>query len=794
MTERMQSKTPWRLVVAVAAVVSIAFAFCLPRPLFDKPYSRVLQDRKGELLGARIAADGQWRFPPPDSLPPRFVQALIAFEDKHFFRHHGLDPGAAARALVQNLRAGRIKSGASTLSMQLMRLAGDNPRRTIWNKALECMQAVRLELTHSKADILRLYATHAPFGGNTVGLEAATWRYFGKPPHLLSWAEAATLAVLPNQPGLIHPGRNTEQLKAKRDRLLRRLGRRELLDSLALALALEEPLPGRPMPFPNWAPHFLEFAFSQAEAPYNRMVSSLDGLLQQQLVQLADRYHEQLAGNQIHNLAVLVLHLPTRSVRAYLGNARGAGTAHEGAVDMVQAERSTGSILKPFLYAFALHDGQLLPPALLPDIPLIMGGFRPENYNRSYDGAVAARQALQRSLNIPFVDLLNRYGLEKFHYRLEQLGLRSLHFPPEHYGLTLILGGAEATLWDLSRAYAGLGKTLLDFAEYDSRYTSRAFQYRNWNLAEPEASEPDRLDQPPLLQASACWFTLEAMRNLERPTSADAWQRFSSSRQLAWKTGTSFGFRDAWAIGMTPDYVIGIWVGNADGEGRPGLVGIQAAAPLLFEVLQLLPASQSWFLPPYDDMIRMRYCKASGWRALPICPQADTAWMPRAGLRAPACPYHRLIHLDSTGRWQVHTHCAPGGMVQDSVLLTLPPAMGHFFSRVQPDYAALPPLHPDCAGGEHRNPMQLIYPRRHARIYLPVDLQGQPAKTIFEAAHDRENALVHWHLDEDYLGTTQRVHTMELAPDPGLHLLTLVDESGNRLEQTFELIARRTER
>jgi penicillin-binding protein 1C len=193
-------------------------------------------------------------------------------------------------------------------------------------------------------------------------------------------------------------------------------------------------------------------------------------------------------------------------------------------------------------------------------------------------------------------------------------------------------------------------------------------------------------------------------------------------------------------------------------------------------------------------MLRMRYCAASGWRALPICPKTDTAWMPRTGLRVPACPHHRLVHLDSSGRWQVQAHCAPGGIVQDSVFLTLPPAMGHFYSRVRPDYAALPPLHPDCLGGENRNPMQLIYPRHHARIYLPVDLQGQPSKTIFRAAHDRENALVHWHLNETYLGSTQRFHTMELAPAPGIHLLTLVDESGNRLEQTFELIARRTDR
>ncbi len=782
-------------VLLATAISATAFWFCLPRPLFDVPYSRVLEGENGELLGVRIAEDGQWRFGPPDSLPPRFVQALLFFEDRRFFRHHGLDARSLGRALLQNARAGRIVSGASTLSMQLMRLARGNAPRTLWNKALECAMAARLELTYSKEEILQVYATQAPFGGNTVGLEAAAWRYFGKPPALLSWAEAATLAVLPNQPAMIHPGRNRKALRAKRNRLLRRLAAEGILDSLVLDLALAEPLPQAPTPFPNWAPHFLEYAFKEQAPPYRRLRSSLDTELHERLVELANRHAERLADNQIHNLAILVIHLPTQTVKAYVGNAARAGSRHEGDVDMVQAERSTGSILKPFLYAFELHEGQLLPASLLPDIPTVIGGFRPENFHLSYEGAVPAHRALQRSLNIPFVYLLKKYGLAKFHHRLRQLGLRSLHYPPEHYGLTLILGGAEATLWDLSWAYAGLGKTLLDYDASDSRYDPMTF--RSGSVVSPAEGKPeerDWADEPPLLGAAACWHTLQAMRELERPMARSGWRRFTSSRQLAWKTGTSFGFRDAWAIGLNPEYAIGIWVGNADGEGRPGLVGIQAAAPLLFDVLQQLPLPSSpWFLPPYDDMRRTAYCRASGWRSLPICTQTDTSWLPTSSVHAKACPYHQVLHLDPGGQWQVRQNCPAGISMQDSLFFVLPPAMAHYFRQSHPDYAESPPLHPKCRTTVPRSPMQLIYPRHRARIYLPVDLDGQPSKTIFELAHEQDNSTVFWHLDDQYLGRTRHRHSFELAPSPGPHLLTLVDDAGHRLEQAFEVIARKGE-
>lgn len=777
----------------VLLLLGLGYMFSLPHPLFREPFSLVLEDRQGELLGARIAIDGQWRFPPPDSVPDRFATALIEFEDHRFYFHPGVDPLAIGRALLQNLRNGHVVSGGSTLTMQVIRLARGDRRRSLGQKMIEAILATRLELGCSKKKILTLYAAHAPFGGNVVGLEAAAWRYFGKSPALLSWGEAALLAVLPNSPALIHPGRNRDELLAKRNRLLDRLLDRHVLDTLDWELARAEALPDQPHPLPRLAPQLLDRIARQSPSGRgpSRFRSTLDLTLQRQAERIVDRHQQTLQFNKIHNLAALVLDVENNETLTYVGNAPGAGADHAGDVDIITAPRSTGSILKPFLYAALLQEGQLLPTSLVPDVPSTIHGFRPENFNQQYDGAVPARQALSRSLNVPMVYMLQDYGLEKFHFTLRHLGFSTITRPPDHYGLTLILGGAEATLWDIANAYAGMSRVLDHFYPYNSRYDAQDFRPASFLSATPTA--PGALQRDAThISAGAAWFTFEAMQQLERPDSEGQWEQFSSSRRLAWKTGTSFGFRDAWAVGVTPRYVVAVWAGNADGEGRPGLIGVQAAAPVLFDLIDLLPAGD-WFAPPYDDMIRLPICRQSGYRALPICP-VDTVWAPRAGERVRGCPYHRMVHLSADGQWQVNSSCALPADIRHEPWFVLPALQEHYYRTRQPSYRPLPPFHPDCRPPENddnSSPMQLIYPRQLTRIFVPVDLDGQLQRTIFSVAHRRPNTTIYWHLDQEYLGATQTFHQMELQPRPGKHLLTLVDEEGNRLEQWFEIVGRR---
>ncbi|PHN03364.1 penicillin-binding protein 1C [Flavilitoribacter nigricans] len=780
-------------------VLLLAYVFCLPRPLFDAPTSMVLEDREGNLLGARIAADGQWRFPAPDSLPQTFVQALLEFEDRRFYRHPGVDLRSIGRAMVQNIRNGRIVSGGSTITMQLMRMSRNRDSRSLWQKLIEVIQATRLEWTYSKEEILTLYAAHAPFGGNVVGLEAASWRYFAKRPELLTWAEAATLAVLPNSPGLIHPGRNRDALEAKRNRLLDRLEQAGTLDKLTCELAKEEPLPQAPLPLPRLAPHLLDRAdleyVKSGQVRQSRVRTTLDRGLQQQLNTLVQRHHERLRANGIFNLAAFVVDLESGAVQAYVGNVMGAGEDHGEAVDVITAPRSTGSILKPLLYASMLQEGQIVGETQVPDVPTLLSGYKPENFHEQYDGLVSARQALVRSLNVPFIHLLQGYGLEKFHYQLRKFGFQHITFPPDHYGLPLILGGAEASLWDITGTYASLGRILQHTYGYSGEYDPADFHKPYYLYREPTGNAPavDLRRDPPFLGSGAIWLMLDAMKELERPNEEGIWERFRSSRQVAWKTGTSFGFRDAWAVGVTPQYAIGIWAGNADGEGRAGLVGVKAAAPVLFDIVNMLPkppsGRASWFSQPYDDLLELEVCARSGFRPVEGCP-VDTVWATANGRRVPPCPYHKTIHLDPGRQWRVNASCINPADIVHVPWLVLPPLEGHYYRSKHPDFSPLPPFRPDCRSTDEGQPMQLIYPKQPTRIYVPVDLDGSLSRTVFAVAHNDPGATIHWHIDEQFMGSTENFHSLELKPAPGPHLLTLVDERGNRLEQPFEIIGR----
>lgn len=800
-----QSMQPWLRnrtahALAATAVLFALFWFSLPKPLFDDPTCMVLEDRNGDLLGARIAADGQWRFPALDTVPEKFAKAIITFEDKRFYRHRGVDLLALARAFRQNVTSGEIVSGGSTLTMQVIRLARKNKPRTVYQKLIEMLLATRLELTHRKATTLALYASHAPFGGNVVGLDAASWRYFGKRANLLSWGEAAMLAVLPNSPALIHPGRNRADLLAKRNRLLDAMLAQGVIDTLTCELAKDERLPDAPHSLPRFAPHLLDRAYLEYVQPgkteQSRVRTTLDKQLQAQVTDLLDLHHQVLRYNEIHNLAAIVLDVETGNVLAYVGNIIGAGAEHGEQVDVIKAPRSTGSLLKPLLYAAALQSGEILPHSLIPDVPMQLSGYRPENFYEKYDGMVPASRALSRSLNVPFVRLLQEHGLAKFHFKLQKLGLTTINRSPTYYGLPLILGGAEGNLWDLTGVYASMARTLDHFYPNDGQYDPGDFHAPNYLWSEASGApqrraRPNLQPETPYLTAASIWFAFAAMNELERPDSEGNWEQFTSSQRIAWKTGTSIGFRDAWAIGVNARYAVGVWVGNADGEGRPGLIGVRAAAPVLFDIFNRLPGGD-WFDPPYDEMQRIPVCRLSGFRALDIC-DADSTWVPETSLRAPACPWHEIVHLDANEQWQVTADCEAPERIRQQSWFVLPPLEEHYFKAKHPEYRTLPPYRADCQSSVASESMQLIYPKYPTRIYVPIDLNGEPSRTVFTVAHREPETLIHWHLDDAFLGSTQTFHSMELNPPPGKHRLTLVDEHGNRLEQAFEIIVKKDE-
>ncbi|TZF83654.1 penicillin-binding protein 1C [Pedobacter sp. BS3] len=791
--KKLHEKINWSILISdgVFLLLFLAFWFSLPRKLFRSPTSYVIEAADGRLLSAAIASDGQWRFPPPDTVPDKFIKCILAFEDKRFYHHPGIDIFALARAIRQDIRAKAIVSGGSTISMQVIRLSR-NRERTIGQKLVEMLLAVRLELRYSKQQIMQLYAGNAPFGSNVVGLDAAAWRYYGRSAENLSWGEMATLAVLPNSPALVHPGRNEKQLIRKRNQLIDRLHELGYIDPSTAELSKLEPVPGKPFPLPNEAPHLLsrfKTERSKLHVSSTRIITTINYNLQTQINDLLKRYNNRYRANDINNIAALVLDVKTGTVRCYAGNIyEPANKELESHVDMIRAPRSPGSTLKPLLYASMLTDGFLLPHTLVPDIPTQIAGYSPQNYDLGYDGAIPADKALSRSLNVPAVRMLQQYKYERFYDQLKKLGFSTLTQPADHYGLSLILGGSEVTLWDLARTYMGMARTLNHFNDYRGRYNPH--DYDNPVYIRQNAPEHIRVDHLParyILDHAAIWSAFNAMEEVMRPGDEGLWEQFTSSQRIAWKTGTSFGFRDAWAVGLTPGYVVCVWVGNADGEGRPGLTGIEAAAPVLFDIFRLLPQGK-WFPVPKTKLRKLKVCKQSGYKAGDYCTDIVEELVPAAGLRTPVCPYHRLIHLDKTGTYQVTDRCESVVNMIHRSWFVLPPSMEYYYKIRNSGYKMLPPFKPGCDDTGSNAVMDMIYPKNNASVYIPLEIDGSRGKLILSVAHRNPGITIYWHIDNQYIGSTRSFHQMAVSPPPGRHILTLVDENGERLVQTFTIL------
>ena len=576
-----------RIKSVVLFVLLVAYIFCLPKQLFKDPTATVITSNTSILLGAQIAKDGQWRFPESDSIPEKFKTCIIAFEDEYFYKHPGFNPISIFKAIKQNISSGKVKRGGSTITQQVIRLSRKGQSRTYIEKLKEMILATRLELKYSKEKILTLYASHAPFGGNVIGIDAASWRYFNRNANDLSWAESATLAVLPNAPSLIYPGKNQKRLFEKRNRLLKKLLDNQTIDQLTYNLSIAEGLPQKPYALPQIAPHLLQTISKTNKG--ERIQTTINKQLQEQVNTIVSNHYNTLKQNEIYNISVLVLDVKTRQVLSYVGNAP-TDKKHQNSVDIVTKPRSTGSILKPFLYAAMLDAGDILPNTLVADIPTQFGNYTPQNFNKEFDGAVPAKRALSRSLNVPAVRMLQEFGLDRFHHYLKALNLKDITYNANHYGLSLILGGAESNLWDLCKSYAAFSSTINHFNDTSSEYFSNEFCEPTY-FASKTIDFGTKSTEKTLFDAASIYLTYQSLKEVNRPEGDDNWEFFDNSKQIAWKTGTSYGFRDAWAIGSTKDYVVGVWVGNADGEGRPGLVGVQAAAPILFDVFHLLPNS-----------------------------------------------------------------------------------------------------------------------------------------------------------------------------------------------------------
>lgn len=774
----------------VSLIFLIPYFFCLPKKLFTDNFATVLLSKEGEILSARLAADGQWRIAQTDSIPQKFITALLTFEDRYFYYHPGINPIAMSMAAWSILKGSKAKRGGSTITMQVIRLARKGKKRNTYEKLIESIWATRLELKYSKKEILRLYAQHAPFGSNIVGLEAAAMRYFGRNAAALSWAEAATLAVLPNSPRLIFPGKNQLKLVEKRNKLLTTLFKNKELSEQDYFLAIAEPLPVKQFSFPAFAPQLLDQVLKD-EKGNTSVKTSVEFELQQQVTRILQNYQVNWEVNGIHNAGVLVLETATGNAIAYVGNLL-SGTNNQQSVNMITANRSTGSVLKPLLFASMLQEGMLLPGTLQADIPTQIAGYTPKNYNLTYEGAVPAKLAIARSLNVPAVRMLHQYGIEKFNTKLRKLGMKSLTKSAAHYGLSLILGGAEGNLWEMCGMYASLAREVQDFGRLNGKYILGNIHPANYFLSNEKQDSKNteqKLQKNSVLNAAAIYAMFEAMSEVNRPDEEAGWSEFLSANKVAWKTGTSFGNRDAWSIGITSKYVVGVWVGNADGEGKPLLTGIGSAAPVMFDVLRSLPESP-WFDVPYDDMMRIPVCKLSGAKASKSCDKVDTVWVPLSGEKTIPCTYHQLIYVHPSGNGRVTADCIDLEPAMQRSWFVLPPAMEHFYKTKHADYTSLPDFLPGCSTNSTQQMMDFIYPRQGTEIFIPRGFDGNQSKVVFEIAHRKPTIIIYWLLDGIPIGKTKEMHQLAIQTNAGKHTIEAVDANGEKIKRNFIVLSK----
>ena len=735
-----------------------------PDPLFEYHPSTLVLDKDKKLLRAYLNKDEQYQFIDNSlELPSKLKTAIVNYEDEYFYYHIGINPIAIFRAVWQNISESKIVSGASTITMQVMRLSRKKPRTYI-NKFIEIVQAVRFDLTNNKDEILNIYANNAPYGGNIIGFYAASMKYFGKRPEQLSWAESALLAVLPNAPGLLRPGKNSHLLLRKRNKLLKKLYENNIITEESYKLALLERIDVFKDHFQKHANHFTDFI--NVKHTGKTIKTSIDIKLQKKFEALAKSYGNEISKQGIYNLAFLITETKTGKVRSYIGSQDYWAQNASGMVNGVLANRSSGSILKPFLYVFSLESGELLPNSRIKDIPVFFNGFSPKNASERFSGLVSVETALIHSLNIPSVITLQKYGVYPFYEKLKMLGVSSFFRSADEYGLSMILGGSEVNIWDMSKLYLSLANF--------------GVQKKLSILEKNKVFEEKKV-----FNSVASEYVLNMMKNLKRPGAQFYWSRFDSSWPLAWKTGTSYGQKDAWAIGVSPDWTIAVWVGNFNGDGNPNLAGARSAGPLLFSIFNRLEKKNNWFKKRDEETTLYKTCKESGFLVNRNCPEYEYISVSKSPKSYPQCQWHKRYIMTKNETELLCSNCWDADR-KETVKYVLDNTISYYLKKRGISVYQLPKHRQSCKT-LNQEEIKFIYPEANSKLAIPRDFHNKKMKIIAKVSTNHSNRIFYWYLNNMYLGESKNP---ELAINcaKGKYTLTVIDNNGNRAKQFFTVL------
>jgi penicillin-binding protein 1C len=750
-------RTAVYLLLSLLGLKLLMFLIPLPQTMLFRPSAALVFDRNARLLRAFTSRDDMWRIRTSiDQVAPVLPQFQLAYEDRWFYWHCGVNPFALVRAFRQNVAARRVVSGGSTLTMQIARMM-EPKKRTFGNKLVEIFRAVQLEQRFSKRRLLEIYYNIVPYGGNIEGVAAASWLYFGKEPSQLSFGEAALLTALPNSPTMLRPDLYPERARKARDKVLRIVYRRGLLTRAQYREALAEAVPTARQELPTTAPHLCE------ELPHRapedaRIYTTLNRRTQAMVEDLLQAHIRSLRNEQISNGAVVVIDNRTHELIAAAGSADFNDQAASGQVNGFRAPRSPGSALKPFIYALGFDQSVISPQHYLEDVPIdFCGGYSPENYDRQFRGTVTAREALERSLNVPAINLLRQLNEEDLYQLLRRAKFTTVA-PEDRYGLTIALGGCEVTLLELSALYSALANQGL---------------YQLPKLRRDQISEETiRLFSP-----GAAYLVTDILTEVTRPDLPTCWE-FTSLPRIAWKTGTSYGHRDAWSIGYNPRYTIGVWVGNFSGKGQPGIIGAEAAAPLLFAIFNKVGGhSGGWFRRPGSVGTR-QVCALSGELPGPYCQNLVTELYLIDHAPQQECHFHQAFLLDARTGYRLPPHFTTARQTITKTYIKWPPRVAAWLAGNGTPAEPIPALTPEW---QHALPGQAPVIRSPSANFLYQLREGiDPAyqKICLEAAASNDVHKLYWFVDGKLTGTARPGERLFYPPETGEHRIVCQDDQG----------------
>ena len=744
--------------ISAISIVGVVVLFFLLNWIFPLPdrveYSTIVTDDKGEVVHAFLTRDQQWRMKTELSeISPLLRKTIVEKEDKYFYRHLGVNPFAMGRAFIKNLFRMRRTSGASTITMQVARSL-EPKKRTYWHKLVEVFRAFQLEWKYSKNEILQLYLNMVPYGGNIQGVKSASILYFKKNPDHLSLAEITALSIIPNRPSSLVMGKNNDQIVEERNKWLRRWAASGVFGAAEISDALAEPLTATRGAVPAYIPH-LAWRLKKKGGPIIHTTIELNKQLK--IEKLVKDYSRTLALKNIRNAAVIVLDNQTHRVVSYVGSADFHDITDGGQVNGAAAIRQPGSTLKPLLYGLCMDAGLLTPKMTITDVPVNYEGYAPENYDKKFNGYVTMEYALEHSLNIPAVKSLKALGKDKLIRKLAECDFQQIRRDQHKLGLSMILGGCGATLEELTGLY--------------SIFSQEGLYVRPHFVWEDSAVRAERILSP-----AATFMINETLSKVNRPDFPLNWESTVHLPKIAWKTGTSYGRRDAWSIGYNKRYTVGIWVGNFSGLGIPELSGANVATPLLFTVFNTIDYDDdaAWFSQPADCDVRM-VCTETGLPPAEFCTHLVTDHFIPLVSPARRCDNRQEVFISADEKMSYCRTCLPAGGYKKKLYLIVPPEMKEYYETNRISYQPIPPHNPNCEK-VFREGGPVVTSPSNGSEYLINRKDPEPLQLRCRVGNDV--GKVYWYINDKFYRAGEAGSKQFFIPDEGPVKISCTDDKG----------------